>query len=571
MGGGVQPTLRATGCTSAAYSWSTTAAATPTISVAPTIDTDYLVRCSDSFLGADNTTKTCLGSAAFRQTITVKQESNIEIIDLFAPDVFCKNDGQAIVNTDSRNFVAPASLEWFRDGVSISTALFITVSDPGNYQVKIRDARGCTAESAIKKIERSNLTVNLSGSRQFCEGTNTVLQASATQGLGASTFAWRLGNQVVSSADSLTVATPGNYSVRVTDSKGCQETIEVPVSNFPRIVGGFNKNVTVKGNLFYNFDPNSLSGGKKPFAVSLTATSASNTSIAVSQNAVGRFTENGTVFVNVRDANGCELSDNIQVNYVPCNVAATISGDTTFCFYDRVVLRANQLSGTAPFAYSWTVADATIQNETQPVINTGIQGIYRVNVRDSANCTFTSPGYPIRDRGRDIISFIRANGDSTAFFPFAVELNATTQSGVTYQWFRNDTLVIDQITPVFKANRSGIYNVRASKDGCAVNSNTLRVTILIPLASEPTLFTNDITAFPNPTSEEFVVKMTTQIPLKATCEIVDMRGRGVYHETNRAAATNHEWNVNASHWAAGTYIYRITTANGEASGKIIKR
>ncbi|MDP5139519.1 MAG: hypothetical protein NWP83_03505, partial [Spirosomaceae bacterium] len=384
-----------------------------------------------------------------------------------------------IVSTNSTNFVPPASLEWFKDNVSISTALFITVSDPGSYQVKVRDARGCTAESAIKKVERSNLTVNLAGNQQFCEGTNTVLQATATEGLGASTFEWRLGNQVISTATSLTIDTPGNYSVKATDSKGCQETVEVPVAFFPKIVAGFNKTATVKGNLLYNFNPDLLTGGKRPFDVTLTATSASNNPISVSQNSVGRFTENGTVFVKVKDANGCELSDNIRVNYVPCNVAATISGDTTFCFYNKVVLRANQSSGIAPFVYSWTVADATIQNETQSIINTGIQGIYRVNVRDSANCTFTSPGYAIRDRGRDIISFIRANGDSTAFVPFTVELNATTQSGVTYQWFRNDTLIVDQITPVFRANQTGVYNVRASRDGCAVNSNTIRGRSLI--------------------------------------------------------------------------------------------
>jgi hypothetical protein len=60
-------------------------------------------------------------------------------------------------------------------------------------------------------------------------------------------------------------------------------------------------------------------------------------------------------------------------------------------------------------------------------------------------------------------------------------------------------------------------------------------------------------------------------PLKSTCQIVNMQGQEVYSQAKSYAATEHKWQINASQWAAGIYVYRITTTNGEASGKIIKR
>lgn len=570
--GGVQPVLSASSCTSTSYSWNNNASSTtPSITVSPLNTTEYSVRCSDTFIAANNSTKTCLSAVPFRQTITVRQQSNIEIVDLFVPSVFCKNDGQAIISTESRNFVSPANLEWFKDGVSISKALFINVSDPGDYQVEIRDARGCTAKSAIKKIERSKLSLALTGNQQFCEGTNTNLLVITTDGIGASTFEWKLNNQAISTSNAINVTSAGNYVITATDAKGCQEVLEVPVTIFPKITADYKKSATVKGDLLYNFDNSLLSGGKQPFDVTLTARSATNKPVSVSQNNVGRFNENSTISVKVKDANGCSFSDNIQINYVACNVALKISGDTSFCYYDKTTLQVSQLSGIDPFTYSWTVADITVPNENSPSISTGTQGIYRTTVRDSANCTVTSEPYPIREKGRDIIAFIRSNGDSTAYVPFGVDLNATTQTGVTYQWFRNDTLVIDRITSAFKATRTGDYKIRVSKNGCFNNSNEIRVTILIPLSSEPTASISEVTAFPNPTDELFVIKSATKTPLKPTCRIVDMQGRKVYSEAKPYAATEHEWQINASQWVAGTYVYRITTTNGEASGKIIKR
>jgi hypothetical protein len=351
-GGGVQPVLSASGCTSTSYSWNNTSSATSSITVSPLNTTEYSVRCSDTFIAADNSTKTCLSTIPFKQTITVRQQSNIEIVDLFVPSVFCKNDGQAIVSTDSRNFISPANLEWFKDGVSISNALFINVSDPGDYQVKIRDARGCTAESAIKKVERSKLSLALTGNQQFCEGTNTNLRAIATDGIGASTFEWKLNNQAISTSDTINVTSTGNYIITATDAKGCQEVLEIPVTVFPKITADYRKSATVKGNLLYSFNSELLSGGKRPFDVTLTAASETNEPVSVSQSNVGKFNENSTISVKVKDANGCEFSDNIQIIYVPCDVAVKISGDTSFCYYNKVALQANQLSGIAPFTYS---------------------------------------------------------------------------------------------------------------------------------------------------------------------------------------------------------------------------
>lgn len=96
------------------------------------------------------------------------------------------------------------------------TSQSITVSSSGNYSVKVTNATGCSATSAVQ-----NVTVNVpvvpvitpGGSITVIQGQTTTLTSSA----GAS-YLWTPGGQTT---QSITVGTAGNYRVTVTYSNGC--------------------------------------------------------------------------------------------------------------------------------------------------------------------------------------------------------------------------------------------------------------------------------------------------------------------------------------------------------------
>lgn len=570
LNGGVSPIISATGCTNAAILWNT-GNNTSTIRVAPTVTTEYKARCVDTFNAADGSPKTCSGVESTPTRLTVLQQSNIVITDLFTPEVFCKNDTQDTIRTEVKNFQDPLIFNWFRDANLISTDLEIVVSDPGNYQLKVRDARGCTQESIIKKIDRSELEVTITGERAFCEGNSTQLQATSSKGIGSTSYEWQLESRAFSTNTNITVLNPGNYILKATDSKGCQEQVSVPIKLHPKIVAGYSKNPTVKGNLFYNFDETKLLEGTRPFNVTLTAVSETNEIIPITANTIGKFTKNSTVYVRATDANNCVFLDSIRINYQPCNVAVSIAGDTSFCYYESVTLQASQATGVQPFAFTWSIGNSQFPNENNPTLITGTTGTYRTTLTDSAQCVVTSNPFTIKDRGRDIVAFIRTNGDSLAYRPFGVDLSAPLQERVVYQWFRNDTLIVNEITPTLYATETGNYKVRVSKDGCFNNSNEIQITILTPLSAEENYLSNDVIAYPNPVEEQFTIRTQTPSPITAICRVTDTNGRQMFQETTKRPSTQNEWTVDASRWAVGVYIYHISTANGEAFGKIIKR
>jgi len=60
-----------------------------------------------------------------------------------------------------------------------------------------------------------------------------------------------------------------------------------------------------------------------------------------------------------------------------------------------------------------------------------------------------------------------------------ITLNATTGTGLTYQWFRGSDLLPDQTAPSIVASQSGIYSVKVSPEypGVEITSAPLEVTV----------------------------------------------------------------------------------------------
>lgn len=137
------------------------------------------------------------------------------------------------------------------------------IPNPSNYTlnfglnaifVKVSTPDGCF------KIVRLNLTLNpkpkldLPEKIDFCKGKSIVLDA----GSGYTTYAWNTGE----TTQTITVSTPGNYSVTVTNNFGCQNTDNTLVSYsiLPEIVSVniSNNSATVilsaTGNFEYSLD-----------------------------------------------------------------------------------------------------------------------------------------------------------------------------------------------------------------------------------------------------------------------------------------------------------------------------
>ncbi|MFT4665072.1 MAG: gliding motility-associated-like protein [Patescibacteria group bacterium] len=229
----------------------------------------------------------------------------------------------------------------------------ITVNLPGDYDVTVTDANGCTGETSITVTENDSLLPAIAGLPEYCEGESTMLDAGVFD-----TYSWTGG----AVSQTITATAPGTYSVTVFDASGCTgETAIVVTENALPIV-----NVT--GLAVLCEDGNTLLGTDETFATYSWSdgTSGENITVAVS----------GTYSVTVTNAGGCIAENSIDVTVNPLPIP-TITGVASFCEGNSTIIDA----GAGYAIYLWSEGSGT---QTIEVV---AGGIYTVTVTDNNNCT----------------------------------------------------------------------------------------------------------------------------------------------------------------------------------------
>ena len=76
--------------------------------------------------------------------------------------------------------------------------------------------------------------------------------------------------------------------------------------------------------------------------------------------------------------------------------------------------------------------------------------------------------------------------------------------------------------------------------------------------------------FPNPFNPETTIRYSIRRPATATIEVFNVIGRRVFSQTsNHSRAGFHSVSINASAWASGVYVYRLSVEGQSLSGKMV--
>ncbi|MBC8046216.1 MAG: T9SS type A sorting domain-containing protein [Fimbriimonadaceae bacterium] len=96
-----------------------------------------------------------------------------------------------------------------------ATTQSITVGDAGTYSVTITNEHGCSSTCEIEVSIESAPDGSITGTLSYCAGGSTMLTAMPA----GMSYAWSNG----ATTQSITVSTPGTYSVTVTNASGCSD------------------------------------------------------------------------------------------------------------------------------------------------------------------------------------------------------------------------------------------------------------------------------------------------------------------------------------------------------------
>ena len=329
----------------------------------------------------------------------------------FPQEVLTVTEGAGFCEGESTSLQASGNFTSYAWSTTEGTAT-ITVDQADTYSVTATDVNGCTATADATVEEYLNPTPVIDGSLSFCAGFNTTLGTEENY----VSYLWSDN----STDPELTVDTPGDVAVTVTDSNGCTgstaEMVELADGLSPVIVGptGFCPGESIVLRVAGNYATISWSDGSGAdtlvvdspgaYAVSVTdnggcagenatqiaafpAPSISivgpdslcaGTTVELSANGdAGDLLWNtgspntmisataGTYSLILTDTNGCPASDELTITEVALPVFE-IDGDDFFCAGDQVTLSVTPFD-LATYSYDWSTGDdggsATVNQE----------------------------------------------------------------------------------------------------------------------------------------------------------------------------------------------------------------
>lgn len=127
---------------------------------------------------------------------------------------------------------------------------------------------------------------------------------------------------------------------------------------------------------------------------------------------------------------------------------------------------------------------------------------------------------------------------------------ATSTTGITYNWYLNDTLLIESKFPTIIPLKSGKYSIKVLVSDKCLSGISDYVSVLITSTKEELSLIN---AFPNPFNKEIKIEFPIEFGFDVKVSISDIKGSIVY---SKERVINSEI-LNLSHLSSGTYFLSI--------------
>ena len=135
-------------------------------------------------------------------------------------DANCEDSNDGSINLETDCATAP-SFQWSNN----ATTEDISGLAPGTYSVTITDANNCTATASYTIGSGPSPQPSITGPTEFCEGDAIILGVDGTY----PTYLWSTN----SPSSTISVNSPGNYSVTVTDGNGCTGAASTDITENP--------------------------------------------------------------------------------------------------------------------------------------------------------------------------------------------------------------------------------------------------------------------------------------------------------------------------------------------------
>ena len=435
----------------------------------------------------------------------------------------------------------------------------------GNYVLTATDANGCSVVTTANIVEAPPILITGSVTNAICNGTpGGSITTTISGGTPGYTYTWLPSG----STQNLSSILAGNYTLTITDSKGCLATDSFAVSQPAALIASMAKTSPLCYNSYTGSIIAVVNGGVEPYSFVWNTTPVQTTASIDSL-------PGGDYRLTVTDANGCSTTDNITLSQPqPIVVTPSVNGAKCFNTASGKVI-TTVTGGVGPYTFLVN----GLQQLTDTFYNL-LPGNYAVLVIDANGCQGSST-FSIASPGQ--ISVRLAVTDQYILSGMETQLIATATADTTVLNYIWSPITVDSVdifdytncpdssncsTPYVKPPFTTTFTVLVmSADSCYASD-----TVTVNVADQPVLFIP--TAF-TPNGDGLNDKFEFSILGANTIEvsIFNRWGERVYYNPNQTnGITNTDgWDGTDKGKPApeGTYVYqlKITYFDGTIKNK----
>ncbi len=379
-------------------------------------------------------------------------------------NVSCFGSTDGFINLEVSAGNAPYSYQWSNG----ETSQDIGSLAAGTYTVTVVDQNGCetteslvlTEPSAIDLTPTDTIIVNCGGEQ------NGQFVVQTTGGVPAYSYLWSNGDTDAI----LNGVGAGVYQVTVTDINGCQDTLELEMTEPAPLAVAV---LQVTDALCFGDDDGSAtidaSGGVSPYNYNWISI-GQNTQTATGLSA-------GQYIYEVTDANGCTDSDTVEIAQ-PDQIVLVTSNDTTICQGTVASLSAEASGGGGVYLITWENGQGfgtTYDSYFTQVTNVSVTAVDQNGCESVPNSVIVSTFAPV------VADFEETIVDACTF-PVVVDFENNSTNAIGYDWnFGNGAFSGDE-SPTTSFDTAQAYHivlVALSPDGCT--DTTVRPITIDPL------------------------------------------------------------------------------------------
>ncbi|MEL1255895.1 T9SS type A sorting domain-containing protein [Flavobacterium sp. DGU38] len=313
------------------------------------------------------------GNKATSQILAVTEPA-VLANSLTSDYVLCGDFNDWTINATPTGGTQPYNYAW---NTGAKTASIQNVP-PGNYSVVVSDSHGCTITKTITLTAPAHLDASANIKIPTCYGgSDATITVTPTAGIAPYTYLWNTGEKT----NTLSNAQAGDYSVTITDSKGCVISRNYTIVDPPKDIINLGDDVTLcwEQTLTINATINDDQATYK--WKSDKGFSSNKAMITVSEPA------NYTVIVT--NKLGCEATDTIQILSQNTAISAEFAVSSQVFKNEKIVIV--DISNPAADEIEWVLpakANVVTRNKDYAEISFSEAGTYDVTLNTKkGNCT----------------------------------------------------------------------------------------------------------------------------------------------------------------------------------------